>query len=40
MVVKYAMGEKDIIVLRKGKEEAEKKLLVNILGLYNSWFVN
>jgi hypothetical protein len=33
MVVKYAMGEKDIIVLRKGKEEAEKKLLVNILGL-------
>ena len=26
MVMKYAMGEKEVIVQRKGKEEAERKL--------------
>ena len=26
MVIKYAMGEKDILIARKGKEVAEKKL--------------
>ena len=26
MVMKYAMGEKDVIIQRRGKEEAEKKL--------------
>jgi hypothetical protein len=29
MVVKYAMGEKEILVQRKAKEEAEKKLAVS-----------
>ena len=28
MVVKYAMGEKEIIIQRKGREDAEKKLQV------------
>lgn len=26
MVMKYALGEKEVIVQRRGKEEAEKKL--------------
>ena len=26
MVMKYALGEKEVIVQRKGKEEAERKL--------------
>ena len=29
MVVKYAMGERDIIIQRKAREDAEKKLHVN-----------
>ena len=28
MVVKYAMGEKEIIVQKKAREDAERKLLV------------
>ena len=26
MVMKYAMGEKEVIIQRRGKEEAERKL--------------
>ena len=29
MVMKYAMGEKEIIIQRKAREDAERKLLVN-----------
>ena len=29
MVVKYAMGEKEIIIQRKAREDAEKKVQVN-----------